>query len=150
MERSRGPFLERFKTSEQHTENCRPHEWRRYSYTSDSLSNAKGFKISWNNHPSSLPHSFTAAEAESAGLVAKVFPTDELVPKTLELASKMAKFSCPVLNMAKECVNESQNLGLDSGMLFERRVFHSTWGLHDRKEGMTAFADKRKADFQNK
>jgi enoyl-CoA hydratase len=72
------------------------------------------------------------------------------VEKAIELGAKMAKFSSPVLNMAKECVNESQNLGLDSGMLFERRVFHSTWGLGDRKEGMTAFQEKRKAEFQHK
>eukprot|EP00392_Amoebophrya_sp_AT5.2_P005748 g5758.t1 len=91
----------------------------------------------------------SADEALRSGLVAKVFPKAELLPKALEMASKIAQFSSPVLNMAKDCVNQSTNLPLDQGLLFERRVFHATWGLADRKEGMTAFAEKRAAVFKN-
>lgn len=49
--------------------------------------------------------------------------------------------------MAKECVNAAANTTLDQGLLFERRVFHSTWGLADRREGMGAFSEKRKAEW---
>jgi len=90
---------------------------------------------------------FSAQEAERAGLVARVYPKGELVPGAIALAAKIAKFSGPVANMAKECVNQAENLTLTDGLLFERRVFHSTWGLQDRKEGMTAFSEKRKAQF---
>ena len=91
---------------------------------------------------------FSAQEAFEANLVAEVHKSDELVEKATDLAAKIAKFSSPVVNMAKECVNQAaENLDLSTGLLFERRVFHSTWGLSDRKEGMTAFQEKRKADF---
>ena len=39
---------------------------------------------------------------------------------------------------------------LSEGLRFERRVFHSTFATHDQKEGMTAFVEKRKADFKNR
>merc|ERR1712228_1016795 len=92
---------------------------------------------------------FSAADAEQAGLAAKIYPTDKLVEEAVATAAKIASFSSPVINMAKECVNQASNMSLDQGLLFERRVFHSTWGLEDRKEGMGAFTEKRKADFKN-
>ena len=52
--------------------------------------------------------------------------------------------SKPVTMMAKECVNQSYEDSLQNGLKFERRVFHSTFGIKDRKEGMSAFAEKRK------
>ncbi|CAD7966831.1 unnamed protein product [Amoebophrya sp. A120] len=93
---------------------------------------------------------FSAEEALKCGLVTKVFPKEDLFEKTVEMAAKIAAFSSPVLNMVKECVNQAANLPLDQGLLFERRVFHATWGLQDRKEGMTAFAEKREAKFEHK
>lgn len=51
--------------------------------------------------------------------------------------------------MAKESVNQAFETTLQSGLKFERRVFHATFGTHDRKEGMTAFAEKRKADWKD-
>ncbi|MCQ3925614.1 MAG: enoyl-CoA hydratase, partial [Rhodocyclaceae bacterium] len=39
---------------------------------------------------------------------------------------------------------------LAEGMLFERRTFHAAFGLADKKEGMAAFVEKRKPDFQNR
>jgi len=92
---------------------------------------------------------FPAEEAEKAGLVAKVYEDESFLEQVIEEATKIAKFSSPVLNVAKECVNQSLNMGLDQGLLFERRNFHATWGLDDRKEGMSAFAEKRKASFQD-
>lgn len=51
--------------------------------------------------------------------------------------------------MAKECVNEAFESGLQRGLQFERRVFHSTFGTHDRREGMKAFSEKRTPDFKH-
>ena len=51
--------------------------------------------------------------------------------------------------MAKEAVNQSYNLPLRDGILFEKRMFHSTFGTHDRKEGMEAFKEKRNPDWKN-
>jgi enoyl-CoA hydratase len=37
--------------------------------------------------------------------------------------------------------------GLSDGVAFERRLFHSLFGTHDQKEGMSAFLAKRKPAF---
>ena len=52
--------------------------------------------------------------------------------------------------MAKEAVNRSYELSLEEGMKNERSLFKSTFSLLDRKEGMRAFLEKRKAKFKNK
>lgn len=91
-----------------------------------------------------------AEEAERAGLVARIVPADKLMEVAMEAAQTMASYSLPTLMMAKEAVNMSQDTGLTQGVLFERRLFHSSFGLDDRKEGMTAFAEKRKPDFKDR
>ena len=52
--------------------------------------------------------------------------------------------------MTKEMVNRSYETTLSEGIRFERRLFHSMFATEDKKEGMSAFIDKRKADFQDK
>ena len=44
-------------------------------------------------------------------------------------------------------MNASEELSLQEGLRFERRVFHSTFSTDDRKEGMAAFVEKRKPDW---
>ena len=46
--------------------------------------------------------------------------------------------------------NRSYELPLSEGMLFERRVFHSMFATEDQKEGMSAFLEKRAAQFRDK
>tara|TARA_B100001248_G_C27397774_1_gene466997 strand:- start:2772 stop:3548 length:777 start_codon:yes stop_codon:yes gene_type:complete len=92
----------------------------------------------------------TASEAKEYGLISKVVPTQLLLDKSLEIATKIAEKSLPVLIMAKEAVNRSFELSLEEGMKNERRLFQSTFSLTDRKEGMQAFLEKRKAKFNNK
>ena len=91
-----------------------------------------------------------AEEAERAGLVARIVPADQLMDVAMEAAQTMASYSLPTLMMAKEAVNMSQDTGLTQGVLFERRLFHSSFGLDDRREGMTAFAEKRKPEFKDR
>jgi enoyl-CoA hydratase len=91
-----------------------------------------------------------AEEAERSGLVTRIVPVDELVDNAIETADKIAKLSMPVVMMAKESVNKAFETTLKEGVMFERRVFHSTFALEDRKEGMAAFAEKRSPNFQNK
>jgi enoyl-CoA hydratase/carnithine racemase len=52
--------------------------------------------------------------------------------------------------MIKESVNRAFESSLQEGLLFERRVFHASFALEDQKEGMAAFADKRKAEFKHR
>lgn len=49
--------------------------------------------------------------------------------------------------MIKESVNRAFEGSLDEGLRFERRVFHASFALADRQEGMTAFLEKRKPQF---
>lgn len=92
----------------------------------------------------------SAEEACQRGLVSRIVPKDKLVAEALETAKKIARFSQPITIMAKECVNRAFETSLEEGLRFERRVFHSTFGFDDRKEGMTAFIEKRKPNFTNK
>ena len=90
-----------------------------------------------------------AAEAEKAGLVARVIPAEQLLEETLKAAVVIAGFSLPVVMMIKESVNRAFESSLSEGLLFERRVFHSAFALNDQKEGMAAFVEKRKAKFSH-
>ena len=91
-----------------------------------------------------------ATEAERSGLVSRVVPAAELIDEAIKVAAKIASLSRPVVLMAKEAVNRAYETTLAEGVLFERRVFHSTFALEDRKEGMTAFAEKRAPAFLNR
>lgn len=83
-----------------------------------------------------------AAEAAQLGLC-RMVPADKTVEEALNVAQKIASLSKPIIQMAKEAVNASYETTLEQGINFERRLFHSTFGTKDQKEGMGAFADKR-------
>ncbi|WP_374277364.1 enoyl-CoA hydratase [Azonexus sp.] len=91
-----------------------------------------------------------AAEAEQSGLVARVIPADRLLDETLKAAQTIAGYSLPVAMMIKESINRAYESSLNEGLLFERRVFHASFGLEDQKEGMAAFVEKRKPAFRNR
>ena len=91
-----------------------------------------------------------AQEAERAGLVSRVVPADQLMEEALGVAAKIAAYSLPVVMMLKESINRAYESTLSEGILFERRLFHSQFGLEDQKEGMAAFVEKRKPAFKNK
>ena len=91
-----------------------------------------------------------AAEAERAGLVARVVPAAELLDVALAAATEIAGFSLPSVMMAKESVNRAFETTLTEGLRFERRLFHGLFATEDQKEGMSAFAEKRKAAFKNR
>jgi enoyl-CoA hydratase len=91
-----------------------------------------------------------AAEAERAGLVARVVPAASLMEEAVKVAETIASMSLPVLMIAKESVNRAFETTLAEGMRFERRVFHSLFATADQKEGMAAFVAKRPAKFENR
>jgi enoyl-CoA hydratase len=91
-----------------------------------------------------------AAEAERSGLVSRVVPADKLLDEALTAAAKIAEFSLPSVMMAKEAVNRAFETTLSEGLRFEKRLFHSMFALDDQSEGMTAFVEKRKANFTNR
>ena len=91
-----------------------------------------------------------AAEAERAGLVARVVPAASLMDEAMKVADTIASMSLPSVMAAKEAVNRAFESALAEGVLFERRVFHALFATDDQKEGMAAFVEKRPPKFRNR
>ena len=91
-----------------------------------------------------------AAEAERAGLVARIVPAASLVADTLAIAAKIAEKSMVTARAVKECVNRATESTLREGLLFEHRMFHALFATEDQKEGMNAFLEKRQPQFRDK
>src|SRR5580692_4468371 len=89
-----------------------------------------------------------AAEAERANLVSRVFPADQLIPEALKIAERVATLSPVAVAFAKQAVNRAFETTLVEGVRHERALFMSLFGTHDQREGMAAFADKRKPAFR--
>lgn len=93
--------------------------------------------------------SVTAYEACDWGLVNKVVASQDLLPYCMDMAKNISSYSAPVLQMIKECVNRADETFLKEGVKFERRLFQAAFGYKDQKEGMAAFLEKRKPNFQD-
>ena len=91
-----------------------------------------------------------AQEAERVGLVSRIVPVDQLLDDALKTAEKIVSQSRPVVRMIKESVNVAFSTTLQEGLRFESRAFHATFATEDRKEGMSAFLEKRKPAFKHR
>ncbi len=91
-----------------------------------------------------------AEEADRVGLVSRVVPAADLLEEAIKTADKIANMSRPSVFMAKEAINQAYETFLSSGVLFERRLFHSCFATEDQKEGMEAFVEKRSPSFSNR
>jgi enoyl-CoA hydratase len=91
-----------------------------------------------------------AQEAERAGLVSRVVPAASLLDEALGAARTICQHSLPAVLMAKEAINRAYEMPLSEAILFERRLFHSLFATVDQKEGMAAFAEKRKPKFEHR
>ncbi|MET0308624.1 MAG: enoyl-CoA hydratase [Sphingomonas sp.] len=88
-----------------------------------------------------------AAEAERAGLVARIVPAADLLDDALETAATIAGMAPLAVLANKEMVNAAYETTLTQGVQFERRLFHALFGTADQKEGMTAFVEKRPGNW---
>ena len=91
-----------------------------------------------------------ADEAERSGLVSRVVPVADLLDEALKTANAIASMSRPSVFMAKTAFNKAYETTLTEGVAAERIMFQSLFATEDQKEGMTAFAEKRPADFKNR
>jgi enoyl-CoA hydratase len=91
-----------------------------------------------------------AAEAERAGLVARVVPLASLMDEAMKTAETIAGMPLPAVMVAKEAVNRAFETTLDEGLLYERRLFHSSFATDDQTEGMAAFVEKRPPNFTHR
>ena len=90
-----------------------------------------------------------AREAEYSGLVSRVFPVEGFLDEVRQIAARIASRSVPINQMIKECINQSLETNLQSGLLFEHRQFQAVFATEDQKEGMSAFVEKRKPEWKN-
>ncbi|MBD3258415.1 enoyl-CoA hydratase [candidate division GN15 bacterium] len=88
-----------------------------------------------------------AAEAHRIGLVQEVYPPDELMDKAMEMAAMIASRGPIAIQTAKECVNRGLDIALSAGCDLEKASFGSVCGTGDKNEGMEAFLEKRKPQF---
>ena len=91
-----------------------------------------------------------AEEAERAGLVARVIRADQLMTETLAAAETIANYSKMTSMVAREAVERALEVGLQDGILFERRTYYALWASEDANEGMQAFLEKREAVFNGR
>ena len=92
----------------------------------------------------------TAAEAERAGLVARVTVDELVVEDALALAAQIASKSPVAVRLAKEEVNAAYEMPLTEALAHERRLFYLTFASEDQKEGMAAFLEKRQPNFKGR
>jgi len=90
-----------------------------------------------------------ATEAERAGLVSRVETLEDYQRVAFEVAQQIAGYSRPVVSIAKQLVNTALDTTLNQGLKVERQQFKATFALDDQKEGMAAFAEKRKPEFKH-
>jgi enoyl-CoA hydratase len=77
-----------------------------------------------------------------------VFPADELIAEALKIAERLANLSPVAVALAKQAVNRAFETTLVEGVRHERALFLSLFGTPDQREGMAAFAEKRKPAFR--
>ncbi len=88
-----------------------------------------------------------AQEAERSNLVSRVVPAAELLPEALRIGEQIAALSGVATMLAKQAVNRAFETTLTEGVRAERQLFLSLFGTPDQREGMAAFAEKRKPTF---
>ncbi len=117
-----------------------------------------------------------ADEAMSYGMVSRVIKEGEsVVEEGMKVAKVVAGFGAVAVQAGKESVNAGESaksttkqytigtalilsfpcdltaleLPLNEGLRLERRLFQACFATADQKEGMAAFAEKRKASFKD-
>lgn len=92
-------------------------------------------------------------DAETAykfGLLNHVFPIDQLEEETMKIAEMIAEKAPIALQLTKEAVKFASRSNLDEGLRREVDLFAICFSTEDKKEGVSAFLEKRKPVFQGK
>jgi enoyl-CoA hydratase/carnithine racemase len=92
----------------------------------------------------------TAKEALEIGLVSRVVPGAELMAEAGALAKNIAAKGPVALRFIKEAVNKGLDLTLEQGLHLEADLYFLIHTTQDRTEGIKAFLEKRKPDFEGK
>jgi enoyl-CoA hydratase/carnithine racemase len=93
---------------------------------------------------------FGAQEAYGMGLVSEVAPAGQALTRALEIAREIAAMPPISIMQIKELVNAGINASLDTALMLEKKAFQLQFATRDQKEGMRAFLDKRKPNYEGK
>ena len=91
-----------------------------------------------------------ADEAKAIGLAAQIYPAASWLDDAKALARTIAEKPPVAARLATEAVDLAWNSTLDAGLEFERKAFYLLFATEDRKEGVDAFVNKRKATFKGR
>jgi enoyl-CoA hydratase len=92
----------------------------------------------------------TAQEAHRIGLVNEVTAATELIPRAEAIAAKIIANAPLAVQYAMEAVNKGMDMTLAEGQFLEASLFGVCCATEDKKEGTTAFLEKRPAQFKGK
>ena len=92
----------------------------------------------------------TAQEAHRIGLVNEVTAAAELIPRAEAIAQKIIANAPLAVQYAMEAVNKGMEMTLQEGLYLEAVLFGVCCATEDKKEGTTAFLEKRAAQFRGK
>ena len=92
----------------------------------------------------------SAAEAEKLGLINKVVPPEELEASTMELAAKLAKKSPLALQIGKTGIYGMSDLPYHQSIDYLGELFAALCATEDAREGVTAFLEKRKPEWEGR
>lgn len=91
-----------------------------------------------------------AREALARGVISRIATQDSYLSEAMALAHRLTQRSRPIMMLAKEAVNHAYESHLSEGIYIERRLLYATFATDDRREGMAAFAEKRRPAFTNR
>ena len=92
----------------------------------------------------------SAQEALQFGLVNRVVPLESFLDEAIALAEEIANRAPVAVRAGKEAVNAAFERSLTDGLAAEKELFYSLFSTEDQKEGMGAFIEKRKPNWQGK
>jgi len=95
-------------------------------------------------------NTINAEQALSWGLINHIYPADQLMDEAIQLGRTIAKKGPLAIKLSKQLIQRGQDLDLDNACMMETQAFGLSFSTADQTEGMTAFIEKRKADFKGK
>jgi enoyl-CoA hydratase/carnithine racemase len=84
------------------------------------------------------------------GLVSQVFPDAQLLDEALKMARQIASMPPLAAMQIKEVVLAGVDASLETALMLERKANQLLFATRDQKEGMQAFIEKRKAQFEGR
>jgi len=93
---------------------------------------------------------FTAQELEPTGFFNYLVPKEEVLPKSMEIARKIAGRSLPALRAAKICNNAAESMTWDEAYVMSQEYSAKLTAGSDSKEGIRAFLERRTPNYQDK